>query len=200
MRKVGFLRETPSATARELPVTGVDGSWRSGQWEKVTWKVAQCCCCASTSSHRVARTRTSICFIRVLHTALKLKQPISSYLAMESNSRSVTDMDDQPHCVEISVDFIKKRPTSDLELVFKDDASATRESNKFTNGARVRWNVNIYLKTHTSATLTIQRLGGLFNSRVAEVSVEFKPYKFGDDKVVRLEGGDVLFPVQSTSC
>ncbi|KAH8991752.1 hypothetical protein EDB86DRAFT_2933853, partial [Lactarius hatsudake] len=108
---------------------------------------------------------------------------------MESNSRSVTDMDDQPHYVEISVNFIETRPTSDLELVFKDDAGATRKSDKFKNGALVRWNLNIYLKTHTSAMLTIQ--GGLFKRKVAEVSVEFKPYKFGDDKVVRLEGGDV---------
>ncbi|KAH9013359.1 hypothetical protein EDB85DRAFT_970102 [Lactarius pseudohatsudake] len=107
---------------------------------------------------------------------------------MESNSRSVTDMDDQPeviHLKEISVDFIETRPTSDLELVFKDDAGATRKSKKFKNGALIHWNVNIYLKTHTSATLIIQR--GLFKKKVAEVSVEFKPYKFGDDKVVRLE-------------
>ncbi|KAH8991773.1 hypothetical protein EDB86DRAFT_1556847 [Lactarius hatsudake] len=120
---------------------------------------------------------------------------------MESNLRSVTDTDDQVqviHLKEISVDFIKKRPTSDLELVFKDDAGATCKSDKFKNGALVRWNLNIYLKTHTSATLTIQR--GLLKKRVAEVSVEFKPYKFGDDKVVHLEGGDVLCPVQSTSC
>ncbi|KAH9023356.1 hypothetical protein EDB84DRAFT_1564738 [Lactarius hengduanensis] len=99
-------------------------------------------------------------------------------------------MDDQPqviHLKEISVDFIETRPTSDLELVFKDDAGATRKSNKFKNGALVRWNLNIYLKTHTSATLTIQRLGRLFKIRVAQVSVKFKPYKFGDDKVVRLE-------------
>ncbi|KAH9008681.1 hypothetical protein EDB84DRAFT_1425992 [Lactarius hengduanensis] len=97
-------------------------------------------------------------------------------------------MDGQPeliHLKEISVDFIKTHPTSDLELVFKNDVGATCKSNKFKNGALVRWNLNIYLKTHTSATLTIQR--GLFKKMVAEVSVEFKPYKFGDDKVVRLE-------------
>ncbi|KAH8977803.1 hypothetical protein EDB92DRAFT_693052 [Lactarius akahatsu] len=107
---------------------------------------------------------------------------------MESNSRSATDVDDQTqviHLKEISVDFIKTRPTSDLELVFKDDAGATRKSDKFKDGALVRWKLNIYLKTHTSATLTIQR--ALFKIRVAEVSVELKPYKFGDDKVVRLE-------------
>ncbi|KAH9053325.1 hypothetical protein EDB87DRAFT_241935 [Lactarius vividus] len=116
---------------------------------------------------------------------------------MESDLRSVTDMDDQPqviHLKEISVDFIETRPTSDLELVFKDDddAGTTRKSNKFKNGALVHWNLDIYLKTHTSATLTIQR--GLFKKRVAEVSVEFKPYKFGDDKVVRLEGATIASP------
>ncbi|KAH9031172.1 hypothetical protein EDB84DRAFT_175391 [Lactarius hengduanensis] len=120
---------------------------------------------------------------------------------MESNSRSVTDMDDQPeviHLKEISVDFIKTRPIYDLELVFKDDAGVTHTSNKFKsrlilNSDLVRWNINIYLKTHTSATLTIQR--ALFKKRVAQVSVEFKPHKFGDDKVVRLEGSDISFPV-----
>ncbi|KAH9020391.1 hypothetical protein EDB85DRAFT_530103 [Lactarius pseudohatsudake] len=108
---------------------------------------------------------------------------------MESDSRSVTDMDDQPeviHLKEISVDFIETRPTSDLELVFKDDAGTTCKSHKFKNRALVRWNLDIYLKTHTSATLTIIQRGS-FKKRVAEVSVEFKPYKFGDDKVVRLE-------------
>ncbi|KAH8996040.1 hypothetical protein EDB92DRAFT_116897 [Lactarius akahatsu] len=112
---------------------------------------------------------------------------------MESNSRSVPDMDDQPqviHLKEISVDFIKTRPISDLELVFKGDAGVTHTSNKFKsrlflNSDLIRWNINMYLKTHTSATLTIQR--ALFKIRVAEVSVEFKPYKFGDDKVVHLE-------------
>ncbi|KAH9021956.1 hypothetical protein EDB85DRAFT_395773 [Lactarius pseudohatsudake] len=107
---------------------------------------------------------------------------------MESNSRSVTDMDGQPqviHLKEISVDFIKTRPTSDLELVLKDDAGVTHKSDKFKNGALVHWNLNIYLKAHTSATLTIQR--ALFRIRVAGVCVEFKTHTFGDEKVVRLE-------------
>ncbi|KAH9027816.1 hypothetical protein EDB85DRAFT_94069 [Lactarius pseudohatsudake] len=114
---------------------------------------------------------------------------------MESISRSASDMDEQAqviHLKEISVDFIKTRPIFDIELVFKDDAGVTHTSNRFKsrlflNSDLVRWSLDIYLKTHTSATLTIQRLGGLFNKRVAEVSVEFKPHKFGDDKVVRLE-------------
>ncbi|KAI9429324.1 hypothetical protein H4582DRAFT_301044 [Lactarius indigo] len=111
---------------------------------------------------------------------------------MELNPRSATDIDDQHQVIRlkrISVDFIKARPIlSDLELVFKDDAGFTHKSNKFKNGVLVRWDPNIYVKTHTKATLTIQR--ALFKIRVAEVSVEFMPYKFGDDKVVRLEDSD----------
>ncbi|KAH9049569.1 hypothetical protein EDB87DRAFT_1697290 [Lactarius vividus] len=94
-------------------------------------------------------------------------------------------MDDQPQVIylkEISVDFIETRPTSNLELVFKDNAGTTCKSDKFKNGRRSLEPQH----THTSATLTIQRR--LFKKTVAEVSVEFKPYKFGDDKVVRLEG------------
>ncbi|KAH9165326.1 hypothetical protein EDB89DRAFT_315363 [Lactarius sanguifluus] len=115
-------------------------------------------------------------------------------------------MDDQAqdrniHLREISVDFIKTRPTSDLELVFKDDAGVTHKSNKFKNRVPVHWNVNIYVRTHTRATLTIQR--ALFKIKVAEISVEFKPHEFGDFEVVHLEGGDAFLPVRtvwSTSC
>ncbi|KAH8979643.1 hypothetical protein EDB86DRAFT_3088621 [Lactarius hatsudake] len=58
-------------------------------------------------------------------------------------------------------DIIETRPTSDLKLMFRDGASATRKSKRFKNGALVRWNLNIHLKTHTSATLTIQRLSNM---------------------------------------
>ncbi|KAH9012520.1 hypothetical protein EDB85DRAFT_2281227, partial [Lactarius pseudohatsudake] len=85
----------------------------------------------------------------------------------------------------ISVDFIKTRPTSDLELVFKDDAGIKHKSNKFKNGVLVHWDLDIYVRTHTSATLTIQR--AFFKIKVAVISVKFKPDEFGDDKVVRLE-------------
>ena len=43
-----------------------------------------------------------------------------------------------------------------------------------------------YIKTHTSATLTIRR--ALFNIRVADISVEFMPNEFRDDRAVGLEG------------
>ncbi|KAH9056825.1 hypothetical protein EDB87DRAFT_1164094 [Lactarius vividus] len=100
---------------------------------------------------------------------------------MESDSRSATDI-----CLkEISVDFIKTRPTSDLELVFKDDAGVKHKSSKFKNGALVHWDLDIYVRTHTSARLIIQR--AFFKIKVAVISVKFKPDEFGDDKVVRLE-------------
>ncbi|KAH9165341.1 hypothetical protein EDB89DRAFT_1911510 [Lactarius sanguifluus] len=125
---------------------------------------------------------------------------------MESNSRSATDMDDQAQYIdlkriwgpplllsridvrlEISVDFTETRPTSDLELVFKDDAGVKYKSNKFTNGAPVLWNLEIHVRTHTSATLIIRRALRVFKQRVAEISVKFEPYNLGDSKVVRLE-------------
>ncbi|KAH9054854.1 hypothetical protein EDB87DRAFT_1580223 [Lactarius vividus] len=103
-----------------------------------------------------------------------LRKPISLYLEMESNSRSATDMIDQDQIdarVEISVDFIKTRPTSDLELVFKDDAGVKYKSNKFKNSASVLWKPDIHVRTQTSATLIIQR--ALFKMKVAEISVHF---------------------------
>ncbi|KAH9027781.1 hypothetical protein EDB85DRAFT_88665 [Lactarius pseudohatsudake] len=113
-------------------------------------------------------------------------------------------MDDQNqdvHLTEISVDFIERRPASDLKLVFKDDAGVKYKSNKFKHGALVLWNPDIHVRTHNSATLTIQRaLFKFFKIRVAVISVEFKPDEFGDDKVVRLEGDDVFFQVQFPSC
>ncbi|KAI9432370.1 hypothetical protein H4582DRAFT_1109750 [Lactarius indigo] len=110
-------------------------------------------------------------------------------------------MDDQAQYVnlkEISVDFIEKRPTSDLELIFKDDAGVKYKSNKFKNGVPILWEPEIHVRTHTSATFIIQR--ALFKKSVAEISVQFEPYNLGDSKVSRLEGGDFLLLVQSTSC
>ncbi|KAH9165298.1 hypothetical protein EDB89DRAFT_307655 [Lactarius sanguifluus] len=42
-----------------------------------------------------------------------------------------------------------------------------------------------HVRTHTSATLIIQR--ALFKPRVADISVGFEPYNLGDSKVVHLE-------------
>ncbi|KAH9009075.1 hypothetical protein EDB84DRAFT_1224520 [Lactarius hengduanensis] len=107
---------------------------------------------------------------------------------MASNSRSATDMVDQAQYIdlkEISVDFTETRPTSDLELVFKDDAGVKYKSNKFKNGTPVLWKPDIHVRTHTSAMLIIRR--ALFKQRVAEISVKFDSYNIGDSKVVRLE-------------
>ncbi|KAH9033801.1 hypothetical protein EDB85DRAFT_2274664, partial [Lactarius pseudohatsudake] len=98
------------------------------------------------------------------------------------------DQDQYIHLKEIFVDFIKRRPTSDLELVFKDDAGVKHQSNKFKKSILVHWNIDIYVRTHTNATLIIQR--ALFNIGVAEISVKFKPNQFGDDKAVGLEDSD----------
>ncbi|KAI9432359.1 hypothetical protein H4582DRAFT_1996366 [Lactarius indigo] len=43
----------------------------------------------------IRRSYIHLCFIRVLHTAPRLRKPNLSYLGMESNSRFGTDMDDQ---------------------------------------------------------------------------------------------------------
>ncbi|KAH9033828.1 hypothetical protein EDB85DRAFT_2225000 [Lactarius pseudohatsudake] len=83
------------------------------------------------------------------------------------------------HLKEISFDFIKTRPTSNLELVFKEDAGVTHKSNKFKNRT-----ASLFGGTSTS----------LLKIKVVEISVKFKPDEFGDGKVVRLEGGNVLLP------
>ena len=47
--------------------------------------------------------------------------------------------------VEITVDFIKRRPTSVLELVVKDDTGVKYKSNKFKQGDIVHWNLDMYV-------------------------------------------------------
>ena len=47
--------------------------------------------------------------------------------------------------VELSVDFIKRRPTSVLELVFKDDAGVKYKSDKFKEGDFVHWNLDTFV-------------------------------------------------------
>ena len=47
--------------------------------------------------------------------------------------------------VEISVDFIKSRPTFVLELVFRDDAGVKHKSNKFKEGDVVHWNIDTFV-------------------------------------------------------
>ena len=114
-----------------------------------------------------------------------------SHLSIESNPRSVTDMDDQDLSVldsrlsleqhayryshryvhlksilvpalvdkkthysflDISVEFIKRRPTSDLELVFKDSAGIKHQSNKFKKSFPIYWSLDmsVYVVSHIS--------------------------------------------------
>ncbi|KAN0134645.1 hypothetical protein V8E53_007430 [Lactarius tabidus] len=96
-----------------------------------------------------------------------------------------SDRDRYIHLKEISVDFIKRRPTSVLELVFKDDAGVKYRSSKFKDGDLVHWNLDTYVRSHTCATLTIQR--ALFKITVAQIEFEFKPNEFGDYRFVGLE-------------
>ncbi|KAF8269973.1 hypothetical protein EI94DRAFT_1828607 [Lactarius quietus] len=86
---------------------------------------------------------------------------------------------------EISVYFIKRRPTSILELVFKDDADVKHKSNRFKQGDLVYWNLDMYVEAHTSAIFLIRR--ALFKISVAEIEIKFEPSKFVDDRAVALE-------------
>ena len=47
--------------------------------------------------------------------------------------------------VEIFIKFIKKRPTSDLELVFKDDAGVKHKSGRFKKDVLVHWNIDTFV-------------------------------------------------------
>ncbi|KAN0134708.1 hypothetical protein V8E53_007493 [Lactarius tabidus] len=94
--------------------------------------------------------------------------------------------------VEISVDFIKRRPKSALELVFRDDADVKHKSNKFKEGDLVHWNIDTVVRTNASAILTIRRT--LFNVTVAEIEIKFRPNEFGDYRAIGLEGCSFLSP------
>ncbi|KAI9432003.1 hypothetical protein H4582DRAFT_2132524, partial [Lactarius indigo] len=98
------------------------------------------------------------------------------------------DQDDQDryiHLKEIYVDFVKKRPMSVLELIFKDNAGVKHKSDKFKKGVRVYWTLDIYIRTHTSVTLLVRRAYSKID--IARILVEFEPSQFGDDKTVSLE-------------
>ncbi|KAI9432253.1 WD40 repeat-like protein [Lactarius indigo] len=105
-----------------------------------------------------------------------------------TQSTEMTDQDKYLHLKDIHVDFIEEHPTSDLELIFKDDAGVDHKSTKFKQGTTIHWNIDIYVRTQTGAALTIQQ--SLLDRGFAEISVKFKPDEFGDDKTVRLEDTD----------
>ena len=52
--------------------------------------------------------------------------------------------------LEILVVFIKRRPRSDLELIFKDDTGVKHKSNKFKKDALVRWNLGMFVRVAVS--------------------------------------------------
>jgi len=99
----------------------------------------------------------------------------------------MADQDQYIHLREISVDFIERRPMSDLQLVLEDSAGVKYESNKFTEGDLVHWNIDTYIRTHTNATLTIKRQPLFDIVIVAEILVQFEPNEFGDGRAVELE-------------
>ena len=45
--------------------------------------------------------------------------------------------------LDISVEFIKERPTSDIELVFKDGAGDKQQSKKFRKSVPIYWSLNM---------------------------------------------------------
>ena len=55
--------------------------------------------------------------------------------------------------VEIFVEFIKRRPTSDLELVFKDDAGVKHKSSKFKNDVLIHWKLKLFVYFAASSFL-----------------------------------------------
>jgi hypothetical protein len=55
--------------------------------------------------------------------------------------------------VDISVDFFKKRPTSDLKLVFKDGAGVKQQSSKFKKNDPIYWNLD--MSVHAVFTITL---------------------------------------------
>ena len=67
-----------------------------------------------------------------------------------------TLVDDEAHysSVDISVDFIKRRPTSDLELVFKDDAGVKHQSGKFKKSVSIYWSLD--MSVHAMYTIVLR--------------------------------------------
>ncbi|KAH9008176.1 hypothetical protein EDB84DRAFT_1447108 [Lactarius hengduanensis] len=111
----------------------------------------------------------------LLHTAPKLKKPNFSYLGMESDSRSATDVDDQAqfkviHLKGIFIDFVK---TPSYCIRTRDNAGVTQLCQESDSGL-------------TPATLTIQR--ALSKYGLLRFSVKTKPDESGEDKVMHLEG------------
>ena len=56
--------------------------------------------------------------------------------------------------LDISVDFIKRRPTSDLELVFKDGAGDKQQSKKFTKNDVIYWSLD--MSVHVISIITLR--------------------------------------------
>ena len=55
--------------------------------------------------------------------------------------------------LDISVDFIKRRPTSVLELVFKDGAGDKQQSKKFKKSVPIYWSLDMFVHAISIITL-----------------------------------------------
>ncbi|KAN0134669.1 hypothetical protein V8E53_007454 [Lactarius tabidus] len=92
------------------------------------------------------------------------------------------------HLKEISVRFIKRRPTSALRLILEDGAGVKQRSDIFKKYNLLHWNLDTYVRAHTMATLTIRQVHLKISQSIAQVSMAFNPDKFSDDRVVSLKG------------
>ena len=51
--------------------------------------------------------------------------------------------------IEVAVGFINRRPTSALELVFKDEADVKHKSSKFKEDDLINWNLDMFVRFAT---------------------------------------------------
>ncbi|KAF8270497.1 hypothetical protein EI94DRAFT_775822 [Lactarius quietus] len=149
-----------------------------------------CSGCLQGVSGRSCKRSPYIFTIRFPYGDSEIALQKSFLISQESNHRMAEtgDQDRYIHLKDISVDFIKQRPTSSsiLELVIKNDDSDFKfKSNIFKEGNIIHWNLDILVKIHTTGTLTIRQ--GLFKIRIAKISVGFEPSEFGDNRAVTLE-------------
>ncbi|KAN0133875.1 hypothetical protein V8E53_008307 [Lactarius tabidus] len=107
----------------------------------------------------------------------------------------MSDRDRYIHLKEISVHFIKRRPTSALRLILEDGAGVKQRSDIFKKYNVLHWNLDTYVRAHTMATLTIRQVHLKISLRFAQVSVAFDQDKFSDDGVVSLKDSRHRFTI-----
>ena len=95
--------------------------------------------------------------LSVLDSRLSLEQHAYRYSHRYVHLKSILVpalVDKKTHYsfLDISVEFIKRRPTSDLELVFKDSAGVKHQSNKFKKSFPIYWSLDmsVYVVSYIS--------------------------------------------------